>query len=171
MKRILALAFALMFTLSGCAEVAKIETKITTDMATVTEKFNAQMDKLAAFSVTDLNYALAEAKSDPRAAQCYSGLIPLVLARQAERDAPKPPTHIPGPFEVLQKIRNVIRGGQSTTIMDQVSMACASFAADVVKDEVKITAQIAAASSGVGAGPAIFQTILPLLKMLMPVKF
>ena len=113
---------------------------------------NAQMAKLAAVTIADLNAAAADAGAhgDVLAAACYPPLANWVLTMQQQHGAP---VSVPvGAFSAFQQTRDVVKGltsgGGMASIPNSVKLGCAALYLDAQGDVLGFVALLTAIATG-----------------------
>jgi hypothetical protein len=159
--------------LSGCGTVSPVLQRTQADI-------DQALNDLADVAVADLQGALADAqgKQDIEAAQCYGGLIPIVQALQAAKQAGGGTIVMPkGAFMVFQGTRDIVRGalgvttvgGVGPSLLARINIACTPLIASMNVDLLKAAATVGGIMSGIGAAPGVVNALKgigPLLKLL-----
>jgi len=116
------------------------------------QRIQSDLDKIAQFSMTDLQAAQADAMrhNDALAMACYPVLEQWVAQLNAERMAPPV-----GAFSAFQAARDGVKGA-SSGIPTYVKIGCAALFIDVRDDMVKLVGFLASIGiKGAGALPVI----------------
>lgn len=143
---LLASCAALPLLLASCA-VAPVPTPSPTPIPAPTKTSVGPLQGLAAFTITDLQNALAiaQAGGDQAGVQCYTYLIPIV--QQAAQQLGNPNTTVSGAFSAFETGRVVATNikGFINGVPQGLNLACAPLVVDSTNTLVLLGAQVGVA--------------------------